>query len=326
MGGETMGEAKTGPSPSRPRLPWRPTGGPKNALRGAGRRVGVRLGVALLITVVAAGCGDRTGAPSLPAATDPGVVHVHGLGINPRDGALYAATHTGLFVIRDGRAARVGDRWQDTMGFTVVGPDHFLGSGHPDLRDTELLKPGQRPLLGLIESRDAGRTWQPLSLLGEADFHALQAAHGRVYGYDATGQRFMVTSDRRRWQARSSGVLLDFALSPADPELVVAASERGLLRSSDGGRAWQPLGGPPLVVLDWQQPQPLWGVSADGQVWHSSDTGRTWQRSGRLGGEPEALLVDGARLYAAVHEQGIVSSADQGRTWRVVYRPSPAAE
>jgi hypothetical protein len=32
-------------------------------------------------------------------------------------------------------AERLGDRYQDTMGFTIVGPNRFLGSGHPDLRD-----------------------------------------------------------------------------------------------------------------------------------------------------------------------------------------------
>ncbi|MDQ3275042.1 MAG: exo-alpha-sialidase, partial [Actinomycetota bacterium] len=63
---------------------------------------------------------------------DPGVVHVHGLGINPKDGALFVATHTGVFRIPEsGQAVRIADRWQDTMGFTVVGPDHFLASGHP---------------------------------------------------------------------------------------------------------------------------------------------------------------------------------------------------
>ena len=38
------------------------------------------------------------------------------------------------------------------MGFTVVGPDTFLGSGHPDIRATD------PPLLGLIESNDAAQT------------------------------------------------------------------------------------------------------------------------------------------------------------------------
>jgi hypothetical protein len=103
--------------------------------------------VALVVVLVVAGCGkDRSAAPSpLAAAEDPGVVHVHGLGINPRDGRLYAATHTGLFVIADGTATRVSDRLQDTMGFTVVGSDQFLGSGHPDFRDTQLYDPARRP-------------------------------------------------------------------------------------------------------------------------------------------------------------------------------------
>ena len=206
-----------------------------------------------------------------------------------------------------------------------VGPDYFLGSGHPDFRDTQLYDPNKRPLLGLVESRDAGRSWQPLSLLGEADFHALQVAHGRVYGYDATGQRFMVTADRSRWQVRSTIQLVGFAVSPADPELVVATTGRRLLRSTDGGRHWQPLQGPALLVVDWADQGGLWGVAADGQVWHSPDAAKTWQRPGQVGGQPEALLADQGQLYAAVVELGIVSSADGGRSWQVRYREGQPA-
>jgi hypothetical protein len=140
------------------------------------------------------------------------------------------------------------------MGFTVVGPDQSLGSGHPDFRDAQLTVPNKRPLLGLIESRDAGHSWQPLSLLGEADFHALQVARGRVYGYDATGGRFMVTSDHRHWQVRSKLELTSFAVSPTDPELVVAATDRGLVRSRDGGRRWQPIRGPAALLLTGKAP------------------------------------------------------------------------
>ena len=37
-----------------------------------------------------------------------------------------------LALPEDGEATRIADRFQDTMGFTVVGPSTFLGSGHPD--------------------------------------------------------------------------------------------------------------------------------------------------------------------------------------------------
>jgi len=62
---------------------------------------------------------------------DPGLIHVHGLGINPADGTLYAATHTGLFTVRDGAGQRVADRLQDTTGFTVVGPTTSWAAATP---------------------------------------------------------------------------------------------------------------------------------------------------------------------------------------------------
>ncbi len=82
-----------------------------------------------------------------------GVSHIHGVGVNPADDAVIIATHTGLFRAPTGqeRAKRIGDRRQDTMGFTVVGPDRFLGSGHPDLRDD------LPPLLGPLAARASTR-------------------------------------------------------------------------------------------------------------------------------------------------------------------------
>jgi hypothetical protein len=119
------------------------------------------------------------------------------LGVNPADRSLFIATHTGLYRLDQDaeRAERVSDRYQDTMGFTVAGPNHFLGSGHPDLRDD------LPPLLGLIESRDAGETWTPISLQGKVDFHALRVRGKRIVGYDATSGRVMTSQDRgRTWR------------------------------------------------------------------------------------------------------------------------------
>lgn len=266
--------------------------------------------------------GSDSVGPLPPLDVEPGVVHVHGLGVDPGDGALYAATHSGLFRIGEqGVADRVADRAQDTMGFSVVGPGRFIGSGHPDVREDEV----RPPLLGLVESDDAGLTWERLSLHGQADFHALAAAHGQVYGYDSTSGTFMVTGDRREWDRRSRLPMLAFAVDPADRDRVVATTRQGPVLSTDGGRTWSALeGAPPLAVLAWTEGAGLFGAAGDGTVHRSDDGGRTWQQTGSVGGEPEALTVDvpagaAARVHVAVAGTGIVVSRDGGTTFAVGY-------
>ncbi len=176
-----------------------------------------------------------TGVP----ATDPGPVHVHGLGINPSDGSLFIATHTGLFRVGEDsrKAVRIADRHQDTMGFSIVGPNRFIGSGHPDLREQDL-----PPLLGLIESTDAGKSWQPISLLGEADFHVLRSARDRVYGYDASNDRLLVSADAgQTWKELDKpGQIVDLAPDPGDPQRLVTTAVggfgQGMFASQNGGR------------------------------------------------------------------------------------------
>ena len=96
----------------------------------------------------------------------------------------------------------------------------------------------------------------------------------------------MVTSDRRQWQVQAKVALVDFAVSPADPRIVVAATERGPALSTDAGRGWRPIPGPKAAMLDWQRPDALWVMTADGQIWQSSDAGKRWLRRGKLNGQP----------------------------------------
>jgi photosystem II stability/assembly factor-like uncharacterized protein len=255
------------------------------------------------------------------SSANPGVAHVHGLGVNPADSSLYVATHHGTFRIRgDEPAERVGDNAQDTMGFTVAGPDHFLASGHPDVKGVRQGQPGR---LGLIESTDAGNTWSTLSLSGEVDFHALAFAHGRTYGWDSTTGRFMVSSDQRAWDTRSTTRLTSFAVDPTNPDHIVAGAAAGLIGSSDGGRTWQPRSGPALVVLSWDTTSGLVGADIDGTVHRSTDSGRSWSQHGRLPGRPQAFLATADVLYAAAEDDGrtgIYRSTAEGRTWRLRYR------
>ena len=268
--------------------------------------------------------GDNETFSGLPAA-DPGPVHVHGLGVNPADGALFIATHSGLYRVgkEERKATRVGTRLQDTMGFTIVGPNRFLGSGHPDL--TEMRENGLPPLLGLIESGDAGGNWESVSLLGKADFHVLRFAGQRVYGYDATNDRLLVSADRgRSWNdLQNPGPLVDLAVDPENGRHLVATSaggiEEGLFESRDGGETWKRLS-EAVGLLAW--PKQLYLVAGGGQVFASGDGGRSLTHQGEIGGEPAALLGETAdKLYVALHDGTIKRSADGGATWTVRSTP-----
>ena len=285
------------------------------------RRASVWLSLAATAVVILAGCGGeeqrRSGdSGAEPSVVDAGVSHIHGVGINPADDAVIVATHTGLFRAPAGeqRPQRIGDRRQDTMGFTVVGPDTFLGSGHPDARD------GLPPLLGLIRSEDAGRSWRPVSLLGEADFHVLRASGRRVYGVNSVDGALLTSADGgRSWQRRTPpGSLVDLAIDPEAPERIVVAGEPGLAVSRDGGKRWRPLDSRLVGLLAWTDELVL--VDSVGDVHTSDDDGRTFEKVGSLGGRPAALAAHEGQLLAARHDNTVHSSDDGGRSWTLRVR------
>lgn len=242
---------------------------------------------------------------------DPGPVHVHALGVDPGDGELYMATHTGLFRVEGpDRATRIADRFQDTMGFTVVGPDHFLASGHPDLRED------LPPRLGLLESTDAGVTWDQVSLTGDADLHALAVAGGRLYAADSTSGNVLVSDDRgRTWRIQGTAALAVLVVDPADPERLFAAGYDGAqVASIDAGRSWQDVEGPALVAAVWTDGG-LVGLAPDGTVHTSPAPGEPWQRAGSLPAPGAALTAAGDALYAATEGAQLLVSGDRGATW-----------
>ena len=272
----------------------------------------------LALAVALSACGSDDGAEGIAAEA----THIHGLGINPADGSLFVATHAGLYRSEPGAkaAVQVGEHLQDTMGFSVAGPDHFFGSGHPG--------PGQDgpPNLGLIESGDGGKSWKEVSLDGQADFHVLRYAGDRIYGFNGLTGLLMVSTDGgKSWLSHEPPTgLLDLAVDPENPDHVIGVSDVGLIESTDGGKSWGRQS-EEIGYLAWPNRMYLYLFDGDGGVSVSSDGGETFRKIGHLPDVPAAVSAGRPReLYAAMHDGEVLWSSDGGASWLQRVRLSAA--
>ncbi|WP_128382449.1 F510_1955 family glycosylhydrolase [Streptomyces cavernae] len=266
-----------------------------------------------LALTACSGSDNDTDGSAAASGSGSGVTvsHIHGLGLDPSDQRLYVATHEGVYTPdAKGRPKLVGGSKDDFMGFTVAEKNTFLASGHPTNGDGG---PGNK---GLIKSTDTGRTWKSLSLSGESDFHALEYVHGTVYGYDSTNGRLRTSKDGSKWKDGATLGALDIAVSPEDPELVLATTEQGVTRSTDGGKTFAAAERPVMAFLSWSAKDALYGIDPTGGLQRSADGGSTWKKAATVpGGQPQALTAVGAEHVLIATQSGVYESKDGGRTF-----------
>ena len=290
----------------------------------------------LLAVLALAGCGggdEADGDPQEGLAVpwvdpDGDPPYIGSLGVNPADGTIFLASNTGLFRIAPdgGRPAKVTGELETPDGSGEVsaalvvrftGPDTMLGSGHPSSGSS------LPPVLGLIRSADAGRTWEPVSQLGEADFHVLAPSRGLLVA-PIFGQSQILISrdDGRSFQSRAApAALTDLAVDPEDPARWVASSDQGLFTTGDEGRSWRQREPNPHSRFAWVRPDQLFRADPGGTVKVSGDGGETWQDRGEAGGEPQAMAAGDGVLYLASLDGTVKRSGDEGATWTAVAGP-----
>lgn len=246
------------------------------------------------------------------------------------DGALLVGTHTGLVRWSERRGWRsVGTGRHDLMGFRADAQDEgtLYASGHPDLRS------GFPNPLGLMVSRDGGRTWVQRSLAGTSDLHALTATGGdrpALLAWDATGSTLLRSEDDgATWATLPSealvatGGVLALDAHPSDPERVFAATARGLWRSDDAGATWVAAGlqGSPVTTVRRLGDRTLWAfaVGPDHGLRRSRDGGATWTRvASPIGADAYATAIAGGAdgtVFVATSTADVLRSDDEGATW-----------
>ncbi|WP_300403931.1 F510_1955 family glycosylhydrolase [Nocardioides sp.] len=244
---------------------------------------------------------------SWPTPVD--VAHVHGLSTAPDGTGLLIATHAGLLAYTDGGLARVGSLSSDLMGFSAGGADRLYASGHPGPSEDGHFA------LGLITSGDGGDTWEPVSLSGEADFHALDAWEGGVIGYDGlSGALLRSLDDGATWYPMPiDAPVVDLAVD--DSGRLVAATAAGLQVSDDaeGTFALVPES-PALVLVDFAPDGRLVGLDESGQAYTSVDL-RTFEARGSVGESFTAMTTGPAGEVWVATPERLLRSVDEGATF-----------
>ncbi|HEX8084022.1 MAG TPA: YCF48-related protein [Solirubrobacteraceae bacterium] len=292
------------------------------------------IGVVAALGVALTGCGadDAGGGGRSSKLVDftKKPPWVNALEIDPADDSFLLTTNRGFYRIpKDGSkverirgkvTAKGGSSPVGTfLEIDAVGPGEYVGSGHPDNA-----KP-LPPYLGYMRTDDAGKTWRVISRLGEADLHQIRRIHDRLYAFDAVLGAILISGDDgKTWTERFTPrqLVLDFVVDPEDPDHLIASTEEQMYRSEDGGEKWRPSDQAPAARLDWPAPDSLMRADKDGLFQVSDDGGQTWERRGRIDGEPWKVVATGPEAaFVALSDGTILETKDGGRTFEERFRP-----
>lgn len=277
------------------------------------------LAVSLIaLPLVLTGCSSATmqAGPAPSTAEDLG--HVHGMSVDAVSSKISLATHGGLYDVTASTPTKISAETIDLMGFTATAePDTFYASGHPG-SDSYLPNP-----VGLIQSTDAGKTWQTLSRAGQSDFHALTVSGNSLVAFDG---QLRTSPDGVTWTtAATTFTPAVLAGSPAST-VVLATTQEGLQRSTDSGSTWDLVPNSPIIqyvaIAKYadKAPTEAVGVAPDGRVFLSTDNGLTWVATGKVTGQVEAITAleadPGLPSIWVSTTAGVQVSNDGGKTFR----------
>jgi photosystem II stability/assembly factor-like uncharacterized protein len=284
------------------------------------------------ILLAKGGSPPRTGGDGEPVGQ---LHHVHGMAVDPKDPrVLYVATHGGLIRLTDSKQwSYVGEDRSDYMGFTMhpeVKGVIFV-SGHPDLQSN---RPNP---MGVLMSRDGGRTWKTVALEGAADMHAMTFSRpeAALYGWNVAGKApglYRVNVERgksQRLEARGLQQVLALAAHPREKGRLLAGTTQGLMASAGGGTAWEAvpgaLAGVPVTALAYHPGDArrvyAYGFKASLGFVRSADGGKTWKATGFLLPDRDGVVVIAPSPHApdtvfiATAGGDILRSEDAGATW-----------
>jgi len=253
----------------------------------------------------------------------------HGISVDANDSSrIYLATHHGLFVVApNGDADRVSDLQADFMGFTPHPTDSniFYASGHP-------AKGGN---LGVIKSVDGGKSWEKIAdgIGGPVDYHQMDVSKANPNIVIGNSRGLQMSKDGgKTWKMvgpMPKGTI-DLAASGKDENTIYAATQGGIVRSTDGGKSWAPAHTlrRTVTMIDAAADGKLYAFMIGTGLIRTTEPGLNWRLvNNNLGNEFILHLAvdpsDQQNMYAVTFNQqtrklSITASIDGGANWKTL--------
>jgi photosystem II stability/assembly factor-like uncharacterized protein len=185
---------------------------------------------------------------------------------------LVAGVGTEVIILNDGGESRQGAMQMPSIVLTLSGNEQVLLAGVHDA--------------GIYRSVDHGETWASLSgNLAARGFAMLSPVAGGLYAMGPQEGLWFQGGDGAPWHhlpGLSSYLPLSAQCVTAPGCLLVASSERGILRSVDGGERWDLVHeGSGIQALALLEETGLgWAGATDGRLLVTQDGGLSWQDAG----------------------------------------------
>lgn len=227
---------------------------------------------------------------------------------------------TGLFTSDD-----TGETWQRIANPAGLAGVHLENiTGVPGSDQVLFAANGRQ----LFKSADAGRSWKPVALTGTYKEKGKPVRVRTAKGHYVTRQR---TIERT---LRPSAINDIAAIASGTHTVLFVASDRGLLRSTDGGAKWTFASAGLLSPFHKISSSPL----NDGRLvarsnlalYFSNDFGETWKtipfplETSQINTVAVPPVNSSSRLLVATF-RGLYSSKDDGQTWFVVNSGLPVS-
>ena len=238
---------------------------------------------------------------------------------------LYLGTNAGVFKTADGAHSWAGqneglpanDRLITALGLDPSNPSTlFIGTGFNRL----------------YRSTDAAASWQQVVDGAPGSIDALAVAPSNsliVYRGTGINTVFKSTDGGDSWDSVSTGldnafVFNQITVHPTNPDIVYAATQSGLFKTTNGGTNWAMLNTPhsglESVVLDPLNAATVYATTSDG-VMKSTDSGASWigDDDSFSGAVVKTIAVDPLNpltLYTGANVfEALFKSTDGGTSW-----------